>query len=1471
MKECYADTNNYYILNLEKGTAIDSGLRGSAARFVNHSCSPNSEMQKWQVDGVPRIGLFSINSIPAGTELTYDYNFDWFEGAQMQICLCGEPNCRGFIGKKTLNQKSLTPTSTKSSESSSPVSRKGRKRYASSSKLMSASKVSKTKISRGKRIRSSTSSPTSNSVLPIPKIKMEATPAIPETEDEFEDIEIEQSDSVVTESTDTILNTTVKETLVSESESKEDQLKVSRKRGRPKGSKTQKPVLLNYYSNVTTLAERNSSQPLTRSQRNSLLTKNQEASISKLRATRKSVQRTKFVSSPPKDTSNDDDDHETVFPISMTPEPELSSTPAPLKSSPVLGVPDYSEHDEENFADISSTELHEEPLPKHAVEEDTIPVPRRVEKNATGKVNRPLSSTSRRSRSSSETTKASKTNFDVSDCSVSESADFSHNPPNFKVKNPKLSKNHELVQETPETDLPDSNHSSPVSRTDNRQQSAFGTPDLQFISPALQSSTASSSLTHQPLENPEARSSIKKSNSDIVADIPLARRMRNRSALSKSVKKSSVVATPAKKVPHSDQVLPESWKPVDQGVKIQERLSEPIKSASSSSSLLSSVGEAYVADTGTTTPSSIALSAPVYAPRQPVCETSQTTQPYFNVSSSINCNTGISPTSTSPYRSIINNPDDRLHPAMNVSQSNQIQQQYFYQPSPVQAQQHQQQQQHQPSSLNHQPQQSQQSQPLPKITMEPFQGVQNMIQSSTMSYIPSYSSSQQVSNYSGYYGKSHQYALVPIHSSNSQYSTPGYHPHHHGHVISQNQNIQHPPSSTIPTPLPSISSPEHMAPPSSNFLIQQSQAQSSQKQQQQHQLSQQFQPNHDQPYQQQQPYPHSQHFQQPPPSSQHQVHPSQLTSHQPVTDSYDQRRLSLPGNSGLDGTNNSEIHHHTLSSVSPGYSSILPPRPRSYSVYQSSTSNEGHSFIETPRNLITDPQNYRIQHHGSTGSDSNWRQQVSIQSLVSSSPSDSKLLQSRQETKASSQRTNSISSIVNPNDDYPNIHSVARKQSSVTTGSTASTSANAGPVLKPASSHSTPAATTPKSSQEHYKSTPVPVQSRDKQTKAAKTKELAKPKRGRPPNSTRLNLASPHPIAPLTAASGSKSKVLAQATPTGAGSIWPKTGSIATNFSEKPKKRSRASNSKPTATVSPANKPRRGRPPNSGPALRSFLAPLALRPQVLPTGGSTGISGSGGFPNRMLVKSNYLIAKPAGSGDRKLRLKSDKLSDQFLHEKRPRVGEDDRALVKRPNGLSAIIPSTHTVMIAPATDRVSKPSDIKGKGLESGTRSGRTESPKLTVSNAIKAAIGSNSKVTPVAVTPVVSTGSSGSLGLATVFAGSANEANFSAVSNNSTPKRGRGRPRIRPKDYWTYNNRKARGEFGPSNVNSKPPNSNDADGSNGTSQIRLTSMNAKQKSITIAPRKASSSDPAMLEGNNCNTAAMAATDSNNNKDSGQR
>ncbi|XP_014899870.1 histone-lysine N-methyltransferase ASH1L isoform X1 [Poecilia latipinna] len=93
--------NGHYCLNLDSGMVIDSFHMGNEARFINHSCEPNCEMQKWSVNGVYRIGLFALKDIHSGTELTYDYNFHSFNTEEQQVCKCGSESCRGIIGGKS--------------------------------------------------------------------------------------------------------------------------------------------------------------------------------------------------------------------------------------------------------------------------------------------------------------------------------------------------------------------------------------------------------------------------------------------------------------------------------------------------------------------------------------------------------------------------------------------------------------------------------------------------------------------------------------------------------------------------------------------------------------------------------------------------------------------------------------------------------------------------------------------------------------------------------------------------------------------------------------------------------------------------------------------------------------------------------------------------------------------------------------------------------------------------------------------------------------------------------------------------------------------------------------------------------------------------------------------------------------------------------------------------------------------------
>eukprot|EP00066_Takifugu_rubripes_P014720 XP_011603986.1 PREDICTED: histone-lysine N-methyltransferase SETD2 isoform X1 [Takifugu rubripes] len=95
----YARNKNihYYFMALKNNEIIDATLKGNLSRFMNHSCEPNCETQKWTVNGQLRVGFFTTKAVTAGTELTFDYQFQRY-GKEAQKCFCGTLSCRGFLG-----------------------------------------------------------------------------------------------------------------------------------------------------------------------------------------------------------------------------------------------------------------------------------------------------------------------------------------------------------------------------------------------------------------------------------------------------------------------------------------------------------------------------------------------------------------------------------------------------------------------------------------------------------------------------------------------------------------------------------------------------------------------------------------------------------------------------------------------------------------------------------------------------------------------------------------------------------------------------------------------------------------------------------------------------------------------------------------------------------------------------------------------------------------------------------------------------------------------------------------------------------------------------------------------------------------------------------------------------------------------------------------------------------------------------
>lgn len=87
-----------FLFAVDDNTVIDAGVRGNAARFINHSCEPNCEA----VDYGGRIFIEALRDIAPGEELFYDYAYELDEPLTPALkrkypCYCGAENCRGTI------------------------------------------------------------------------------------------------------------------------------------------------------------------------------------------------------------------------------------------------------------------------------------------------------------------------------------------------------------------------------------------------------------------------------------------------------------------------------------------------------------------------------------------------------------------------------------------------------------------------------------------------------------------------------------------------------------------------------------------------------------------------------------------------------------------------------------------------------------------------------------------------------------------------------------------------------------------------------------------------------------------------------------------------------------------------------------------------------------------------------------------------------------------------------------------------------------------------------------------------------------------------------------------------------------------------------------------------------------------------------------------------------------------------------
>jgi SET domain-containing protein len=86
------------LFSVDDGLVIDATRKGNSARWINHSCAPNCEIEEER----HRVFIEARRDIVPGEELTYDYNLQIGEkhtkaAKREHACFCASRRCRGTM------------------------------------------------------------------------------------------------------------------------------------------------------------------------------------------------------------------------------------------------------------------------------------------------------------------------------------------------------------------------------------------------------------------------------------------------------------------------------------------------------------------------------------------------------------------------------------------------------------------------------------------------------------------------------------------------------------------------------------------------------------------------------------------------------------------------------------------------------------------------------------------------------------------------------------------------------------------------------------------------------------------------------------------------------------------------------------------------------------------------------------------------------------------------------------------------------------------------------------------------------------------------------------------------------------------------------------------------------------------------------------------------------------------------------
>jgi uncharacterized protein len=86
------EAGNAYIFHLNYRYALDGKTLENTARYINHSCDPNCQVEK--TNGT--LWIVASRDIKEGEELSYNYGYE-FKHYKDNPCNCGAKNCCGYI------------------------------------------------------------------------------------------------------------------------------------------------------------------------------------------------------------------------------------------------------------------------------------------------------------------------------------------------------------------------------------------------------------------------------------------------------------------------------------------------------------------------------------------------------------------------------------------------------------------------------------------------------------------------------------------------------------------------------------------------------------------------------------------------------------------------------------------------------------------------------------------------------------------------------------------------------------------------------------------------------------------------------------------------------------------------------------------------------------------------------------------------------------------------------------------------------------------------------------------------------------------------------------------------------------------------------------------------------------------------------------------------------------------------------